>query len=62
MKRWILAKNNDGVVRGVYLRDIPSIIARAAAEEIHDWWDENCGNVFWFTAGMAVMSVVMLCV
>lgn len=60
MKRWILAKNNDGVVRGVYLRDIPSIIARAAAEEIHDWWDENGGNVFWFAMGVGLMSAVML--
>ena len=63
MKRWMLVKkSHNGVGHGVYVRDIPAVVANAISEQAREWWDENCGNVFWFTAGMAVMSVVMLCV
>ena len=63
MKRWMLVKkSHNGVGHGVYVRDIPAVVANAISEQAREWWDENGGNVFWFTAGMAVMSVVMLCV
>ena len=60
-KQWMLVKNHDGVGHGVYVRDIPAVIASAVGEKLLEWWDENGGNVFWFTVGMGVMSAVMLC-
>lgn len=60
MKRWMLVKNHDGVGHGVYVRDIPAVIARAVGETAREWWDENCGNVLWFVTGMCTTLAVML--
>lgn len=59
-KKWMLVKNHDGVCHGVYVRDIPAVLASVAVEQVREWWEENSGNVFWFMMGIGLMSAVML--
>lgn len=59
-KQWMLVKNHDGVGHGVYVRDIPAVVASAVGEMLLEWWEENGGNVFWFMMGIGLMSAVML--
>ncbi|MBQ8682417.1 MAG: hypothetical protein IJ510_01675 [Selenomonadales bacterium] len=53
-KKWMLVKNHDGVGHGVYVRDIPAVVASAVGETVREWWDENSGNVFWLSAGILI--------
>ena len=57
-KKWLLVKkNHDGVGHGVYVRDIPTVVANAAVEIVSEWWDEHEDNVWCFMIGM--MTTIM---
>lgn len=56
-KKWMLVKNHDGVGHGVYVRDIPAVIASAVGETAREWWKEYEDNVWCFMIGM--MTTIM---
>lgn len=52
----IVDQNDD--VKGVYVRDIPHVLAEIIGEMAAEMWQENKKNLRWFAAGMVVMAVI----
>lgn len=59
-KRWILVKDNGREARGVYLRDLPSIVAAAFKESFCEWWLPHYeGYVYSFLLGLALAAILI---
>ena len=56
-KTWKLVKDERAEVKGVYLRDLPAMVATVVAETAVEWWQGNRANMRWF-AGGAVVAIL----
>lgn len=60
-KQWMLAKKNEDVIHGVYLRDIPLIVANVIKNECCEWWAEHEERILCIAIGaMATASAFVL--
>lgn len=61
-KTWKLVKDEKAEVKGVYLRDLPAMVATVVAETAVEWWQDNRVNMRWFAGGavVAILAVVVI--
>lgn len=61
-KTWKLVKDEKAEVKGVYLRDLPAMVATVVAETAVEWWEDNRANMRWFAGGavVAILAVFVI--
>lgn len=57
-KEYKLIIDQNDTVKGVYVRDIPHVLAEVIGEMAAEMWKENKKNLRWFAAGMVVMAAI----
>lgn len=61
-KTWKLVKDEKAEVKGVYLRDLPAMVATVVAETAVEWWQDHRANMRWFAGGavVAILAVFVI--